>query len=126
MRRVEIDRAGLEHAYGPTVDVPGLPRDLESADAGGRERARDELVSSLCHRGTGYPASAPAVPHLARLALQPLRRAADGARRVAWAALPDDGGPHPDPAVRDAVRTLLMTAGWSADVNFASRKASKL
>ncbi|MFD7630236.1 hypothetical protein ACFV7Q_30160 [Streptomyces sp. NPDC059851] len=101
----DIDWAGLEHAYGPADDVPGLLRAAGSADPRVREGALQELVSSLCHQGSVYSATAEAVPFLARLALDGpgdrlwllglLHGAADGAgpqwrqvRRAVAAALP--------------------------------------
>ncbi|KOV71011.1 hypothetical protein [Streptomyces sp. MMG1121] len=66
---MEIDRGGLSPAYGPADVAPGPPRATESEDADVRGQALDELSSALCHQADVYPASAPAVPHLARLAL---------------------------------------------------------
>ncbi|MGW7365288.1 hypothetical protein ACWGI8_18055 [Streptomyces sp. NPDC054841] len=65
----EVDWAGLTHAYGPADDVPELLRAAGDAEEGVRDEALDELVSSLCHQGTVYSSTAPAVPFLGRLAL---------------------------------------------------------
>ncbi|MFD9540099.1 hypothetical protein [Streptomyces sp. NPDC060022] len=65
----DTDWAALEHAYGSADDVPGLLRAAGSVDAGVRDEALDELVSSLCHQGSIYSATAAAVPFIARLAL---------------------------------------------------------
>ncbi|MFK0256500.1 hypothetical protein [Streptomyces sp. NPDC090445] len=101
----DIDWAALEHAYGAADDVPDLLRAAGSADPQVRDEALEELVSSLCHQGSVYSATAAAVPFLARLALDGpgdrlrllwlLHGAADGAgpewrqvRRAVAAALP--------------------------------------
>ncbi|WP_418958847.1 hypothetical protein [Streptomyces tritici] len=128
----DADWRALEHAYGSAEDVPGLLHAMESADADAREEAMEELVSSLCHQGSIYTASAAALPHLARLALHgPGHRRellwlvggiADGAgsraeraavRRAMAETLPsllplvaDDA-----PAVRQAMVWLIAAAG---------------
>ncbi len=61
-----VDWAGLTHAYGSAADVPALIRSLMSPDPGERSEALDDLFGSICHQGTVYPASGPAVPFLAR------------------------------------------------------------
>ncbi|MGV4985009.1 hypothetical protein ACVB8X_37110 [Streptomyces sp. NRAIS4] len=66
---METDWGKLTHAYGPADDIPGLLRAMESEDADVREGASHDLFSALCHQGDVYDASAPAVAHLARLAL---------------------------------------------------------
>ncbi|WP_225822625.1 hypothetical protein [Streptomyces naphthomycinicus] len=126
------DWGRLTHAYGPADDIPGLLRAMESADAGVREGAMDELVSALCHQGDVHDASAHAVPHLARLALDgpghrpellwllggiaggagtPAERTA--ARRATALALPSLLHLAHDPAapVRDAVLLLITALG---------------
>ena len=67
----EIDWAGLEHAYGPAGDVPGLIRALASTEPDERERARHALYGNVFHQGSRYEATAYAVPFLARLAVGP-------------------------------------------------------
>ncbi|WP_326669056.1 HEAT repeat domain-containing protein [Streptomyces sp. NBC_01257] len=118
-----IDWASLEHAYGPADDVPALLRAAASPDAEARGEAVDELFSSLCHQGSVYSATAPAVRFVARLALEGpghrlpllwlLHGAADGAgrdrqdvRRAVATALPALLGlaADRDPAVR---RTMV-------------------
>lgn len=64
-----VDWAGLTHAYGSAEDVPVLIRSLVSPDADERSEALDELFGSICHQGTVYSASAPAIPFLARAAV---------------------------------------------------------
>ncbi|MGP3990156.1 hypothetical protein [Streptomyces sp. 3N207] len=101
----EVEWAALEHAYGSADDVPDLLRAAGSVDAQVREEALDGLVSSLCHQGSIYSATAAAVPFVARLVLEGpgdrlallwlLHGAADGTgpeyrkvRRAVAAALP--------------------------------------
>lgn len=52
---------GLEHAYDNATDVPDLLRAL----GGGDMDVLGDLFGALCHQGTRYSASAPAVPFLA-------------------------------------------------------------
>ncbi|MGV9456172.1 hypothetical protein [Streptomyces sp. NPDC003635] len=129
---MEIDWGKLEHAYGSAEDVPALLRAMASEDAEAREEATEELVSSLCHQGTVYPASVHAVPELARLALEgPGHRAellwllggiADGdgraelraaARRAVAVALPPLShlAHDTDARVREAVLLLIAACG---------------
>ena len=63
-----INWHGLDHAYGPADDVPGLLRDLASPDEQTREGAQYELYGDLYHQGTIYEATAFAVPFLLELA----------------------------------------------------------
>ncbi|MET9555972.1 HEAT repeat domain-containing protein [Streptomyces sp. NPDC006645] len=118
----DIDWSALTHAYGSAEDIPALLRAAGSADAGERATALEELVSSLCHQGSIYPATVAAVPFLARLALDGpgdrlrltwlLHGAAEGsgreyrqARRAVAEALPALLGlaADEDPAVRQAM-----------------------
>ncbi|MEV8342671.1 hypothetical protein [Streptomyces niveus] len=118
----DIDRSALTHAYGPADDIPALLRTAGSPDAARRDPALDELISSLCHQGSIYPATTAAVPFIARLALEgrggrlrlmwPLHGAAEGpgpeyreVRRAVAVALPALLGPaaDEDPAVRRAM-----------------------
>jgi hypothetical protein len=57
------------HAYGPADDVPGLLKGLTSQDTETRKECLYGLYSTIFHQGTGYEATALAVPFLARLAL---------------------------------------------------------
>jgi hypothetical protein len=61
----EIDWAALSHAYGPATDVPEWLRSLRSPDPEVREWVREDW--NIVHQGTGYAATAPAVPFLADL-----------------------------------------------------------
>ncbi|MFJ3306807.1 HEAT repeat domain-containing protein [Streptomyces sp. NPDC086549] len=63
-----IDWAELEHAYGPADDVPGQLRALCADDAQARSKALHALYGNIFHQGSRYPASAAAVPFLARMA----------------------------------------------------------
>lgn len=60
--RVDWDR--LTHAYGPAGDVPGRLRALTSPDPKARAEACEGLHATICHQGSRYRASAPAVPFL--------------------------------------------------------------
>jgi hypothetical protein len=60
--------ASTSHAYGPANDIPGLIRRVAADDEEIADDAVGELYGSLLHQGTVYPASAEAVPYLARLA----------------------------------------------------------
>jgi hypothetical protein len=64
----DVDWAGLQHAYGPAEDVPGLLRALSSESASERDKALNELYGNIFHQGSRYEATAHAVPFLAALA----------------------------------------------------------
>ncbi|MFF3194043.1 HEAT repeat domain-containing protein [Streptomyces misionensis] len=66
-----VDWSALTHAYGPADDLPGLLRDLCSPDAPQRHKALHELYGNIFHQGSRYPATAAAVPFLARMAADP-------------------------------------------------------
>ncbi|MEU6192774.1 hypothetical protein [Streptomyces sp. NPDC047061] len=71
-----VDWSRLCHAYGSAEDVPALLRDLASPVEETAAEAEQELWSSIVHQGTVYPATAPAVPFLARLVAEGVRRSA--------------------------------------------------
>jgi hypothetical protein len=74
-----VDWVGLTHAYGSAQDVPAQIKSLVAPDADVRSAALGELFSSIAHQGTVYPASAPAIPFLARaLVCAPGQRAQIG------------------------------------------------
>ena len=56
-----LDRSKLSDAYGPATDIPRLLAALEPDPAAG---VWDELISRICHQGSTYSASYPALPHL--------------------------------------------------------------
>jgi hypothetical protein len=64
----EIRWAELTDAFGPADDVPRLLRML-TGDADARKTAMDDLSNTIWHQGTTYEATPPAVPFLARLAI---------------------------------------------------------
>ncbi|MFE2075252.1 hypothetical protein [Streptomyces misionensis] len=66
-----VDWSALTHAYGPADDLPGLLSDLCSADERQRHKALHELYGNIFHQGSRYPATAAAVPFLARMAADP-------------------------------------------------------
>ncbi|GAA2115983.1 hypothetical protein [Actinomadura alba] len=59
-----VEWARLRHAYGSAANVPVLIRDLRA----GKPDACHELWACICHQGTRYEASVPAVPFILRLA----------------------------------------------------------
>ncbi|WP_165252379.1 HEAT repeat domain-containing protein [Paludisphaera soli] len=69
-----IDWGRLTHAYGRADEVPGWIRALGSDDAQARERAFGLLRANICHQGSRYRASAPAVPFLFELLEAPSAR----------------------------------------------------
>ncbi|WP_143145029.1 HEAT repeat domain-containing protein [Streptomyces humi] len=72
----QVDWAQFHHAYGSAEDVPALLRDLASPVEETAAEAEQELWSSIVHQGTVYTATAPAVPFLARLVVEGVRRSA--------------------------------------------------
>jgi hypothetical protein len=69
-----VDRVNwgrLTHAYGPADDVPGWLRALTARDAEARTNAIRSLHATICHQGSRYRASAPAVPFLFELLESP-------------------------------------------------------
>jgi hypothetical protein len=63
-----VSWSDLEHAYGPAEDTPDRLRALRDGDEEERKEAQYWLSASIHHQGTLYPATAPAVPFLVRLA----------------------------------------------------------
>jgi tetratricopeptide (TPR) repeat protein len=61
----------LEHAYAAALDTPQHLRVLVTDDERLRSDALDLLGESLLHQGTTYPATAPAMRFMRRLALDP-------------------------------------------------------
>ncbi|NIR51698.1 hypothetical protein GWO43_24250, partial [candidate division KSB1 bacterium] len=57
----EFDWSLYQHAYGIAVDIPDAIASLNSSDLDVREDAMYRLLSSICHQGTLYSATAPAV-----------------------------------------------------------------
>jgi hypothetical protein len=72
----QLDWSRLRHAYGSAEDVPALLRDLASPVDETAAEAEQELWSSVVHQGTVYTATAAAVPFLARLVAEGVRRSA--------------------------------------------------
>ncbi|NUP51232.1 MAG: hypothetical protein HOW97_28560 [Catenulispora sp.] len=69
-----VEWSALTHAYGPAGDTPDLLRRLASNDAEAVADAHYELVSSLAHQGSVYPATVATVPFLVRLAVSGIQR----------------------------------------------------
>lgn len=61
----------LSHAYGKATDVPGLLEALGSSQAKARAQAIWKLGASICHQGTFYSATPPAIPALVDLVAAP-------------------------------------------------------
>ena len=59
-----VDWGRLQHAYGPATDLPTLIRALTDGDHVAADAAIAQLSHTICHQGTVYSASAPAVPFL--------------------------------------------------------------
>lgn len=69
----------LQHAMGTAEDVPGDLRDLAFGDDAARDHAVGSLCNTICHQGSVYEATAPAVPFLVEMVVD--RGAAGSARR---------------------------------------------
>ncbi|WP_405443657.1 hypothetical protein [Streptomyces niveus] len=117
----DIDWSALTHAYGPADDIPDLLRAAGSPDAARRDPALDELISSLCHQGSIYPATAAAVPFIARLALE-----GPGDRlRLMWLlhGAAEGSGPEYQEVRRAVAVALPALLGLAADEDPAVRRA---
>jgi HEAT repeat protein len=64
----EIDWAGMQHAYGRAVEVPGLLRRLIDPDPAVRERALDYMYGVVHHQQNVYPCTLATIPFLLRIA----------------------------------------------------------
>ncbi|MEU5162426.1 PBS lyase [Streptomyces sp. NPDC020875] len=67
----EVEWTGLEHAYGPAGDVPGLLRGLASADPEVRESALDGMYGAVHHQGDVYDSTLACIPFLLELVADP-------------------------------------------------------
>src|SRR5215813_12822493 len=67
----EIDWAGMHHAYGRAVEVPGLLRRLIDPDPAVRECALDYMYGVVHHQGNVYPCTIATIPFLLRIAERP-------------------------------------------------------
>jgi hypothetical protein len=106
-----VDWGGLTHAYGSAQDVPARLKALVAPDADVRSAALGQLFSSICHQGTVCPASAPAIPFLARaLVCAPGERAQIGLLMALMARQYGQDGSDPSTysgAVRAQVASIL-------------------
>ncbi|MEU9245479.1 hypothetical protein [Streptomyces sp. NPDC048385] len=103
----QVDWSRLCHAYGSAEDIPALLRDLASPAEETAAEAEQELWGSIVHQGTVYTATAPAVPFLARLVAEGVRRSAlVGMLGVIAGSVDEHDLPVPG-AARDAVATQL-------------------
>ncbi len=99
-----VDWAALKHAYGPATDTPNLIRDLHSNDHERVTAALNELVGSIHHQGTVYPATVAAVPYLVDAALNARHQRADQVISIGMLADPHHSYGRAFPTVRQAVR----------------------
>lgn len=60
----DVDWAGMDHAYGPALEVPDLLRGLVSDDPAAREVALDGMYGAVHHQGDVYECTVAAVPFL--------------------------------------------------------------
>jgi hypothetical protein len=70
-RLAEVEWQRLGHAYGEATDVPGQLQAIASRDPEAAEKAVDALFGNILHQGTVYEATAPAVPFLLELVIDP-------------------------------------------------------
>lgn len=63
----DVDWNRLQHAYGAAEDLPALIFGLTSDDPELWVTAMDGLYQTICHQGSVYPATAPAIPFLLEL-----------------------------------------------------------
>ena len=103
-----VDWPRLSHAYGKADDVPALLRGLGSPAAATRRASLARLAASVCHQGTLYGATAPAVRAVVELLRSP--RTKDAARLLAFladVATLDDAPELEGPRAADAARAGL-------------------
>ncbi|MEH0980795.1 HEAT repeat domain-containing protein [Micromonospora sp. CPCC 205556] len=100
----EVEWAGLSHAYGAAEDTAGLLRAMASADEDEASEALEEFVGSVFHQGTVYPATVPAVPFLAELAVTAPHQRASLVATVGMLADPHHAYGDEQAEVREAVR----------------------
>lgn len=67
-RLAEVPWTQLGHAYGRADDVPALLTDLVRGDAEQVDTALEALWQSICHQGSVYSASVPAIGFLIEIA----------------------------------------------------------
>ena len=67
----DVDWSALHHAYGSAEEVPGLLREMASADAEAREKALSRFYSAVHHQGDVTPTTTATVPHLLEMARTP-------------------------------------------------------
>lgn len=79
---LSTDWAGLYHAYGRAVDVPGQLAALSGSDPAARRAAVSALSGRVCHQGTRWPASAHVVAPLVALVDAPSTPDRDTVLRV--------------------------------------------
>lgn len=105
----DIDWNAVSHAYGPAIDVPAQLLAVAQDGPLARE-ACDALFGSLCHSGTVYDATTPAVPFLAELACRPVRLRKTIVVLLGAIALGEPRGPAREAVIAAAPRVLAALA----------------
>jgi len=116
----------LEHAYGSAEDIPQLLSLIGDPDAQ-HDKAWFDLWGRLCHQGTVYSASGPAVPFLVRLARRTDLHRIDRAQAVSLIAAISSGSSYieaherPTADVRDEAkqRRKAIELEWVAAARVA-------
>ncbi len=113
----------LGHAYGKAGDVPALLDGLASSKAKERAKAIFQLGASICHQGSFYTATAPAVRRLVEIVARPQTKDRDAILRLLAdvATLDDHGRFLLDGVKSDALPQLPRTYVAALD---AVRKGS--
>ncbi|GLW30467.1 hypothetical protein [Actinoplanes regularis] len=129
----DIDWSALDGAYGPCTEAPSILRDIASPFPETADEGRYELLSSIWHQCSVYPATVAVVPFLIELATTPGVHRRDHllhilgglcdpeqvngpARHEVRAAVAVHSGPlqaalaDPDPQIR---RSAAYAAAWS-------------
>lgn len=119
----------LEHAYGPATDVPEVLRALVSEDDELAEAAMYELYGNIWHQGSVYPATIPAVPFLAAIAVARAagKQTPEVLRLLGYiAASRDPRGVEDRDAVRSAVAAHVAAISGLLDDADAKTRAAVL
>jgi hypothetical protein len=118
----DVSWAELAHAHGSAADVPGLIEALAEGFGDWTQVLEELIGDDILHQGSCYPATAPAMPFLARLITSdalPFYQQLD-----VYEVLLDAATRHAASLVADADRAAARQrpprpAAWSADVHEA-------
>lgn len=115
----KVDWSSLTHAYGPATTTANELRTLLTDDDRQRSEALASLAASICHQGSVYPATAPAVPFLVEIATTSMVPSAFQVEVVQFLEFiaqgaVDLGRYHPDWAAEDWAKTLTSNLRASA------------